>query len=102
MCVVHCVATVVLVSLLSTAGNFLANPAFHEFGLVGAIAIGAVALRQGYAAHGALRPALVGGVGLALMATGLVVPDGLAEVATTIAGVSILAIGHLLNARAHA
>ena len=100
LCIVHCVLSVVLVSMLSTAGTFLTDPSFHEVGLAGAVMLGAVALGQGYAAHRAVRPAIVGVVGLALMTTGLIVEHGWPEVAVTIAGVVVLAVAHLMNARA--
>ena len=45
---------------------------------------------------------MVGLAGLMLMACGLVVPHGWAEVAATVAGVSVLAVAHLMNARARA
>ncbi len=99
LCVLHCIATVALVSVLSTAGSFLANPLIHEVGLAGAIGLAAVALRQGYMAHGAQRPAIVGVAGLVLMGLGLMVPHGWIEVAVTISGVSLIATAHLLNAR---
>ena len=49
LCVVHCVASIVVVSILSSAGTFLTSPAIHEFGLAGAVLLGAFALWQGYA-----------------------------------------------------
>jgi len=99
LCLLHCVATVVLLSVLSAAGTFLTNPAIHEVGLFGAIVLAAVALGQGYVAHGAPRPTLVGIAGLSMMALGLVVPHGWAEVAATVCGVSLIAAAHLMNAR---
>lgn len=102
LCVVHCLATTVVVALLASAGGLLLDPRIHETGLVLAVLLGAIALGSGYRAHRATAPLLLGGCGLALMAIGLFVPHGLAETGTTIAGVSILAIGHLRNRRAHA
>ena len=102
LCVVHCVASIVVVSVLSSAGTFLTSPAIHEFGLAGAVLLGAFALWQGYSAHRRRRPAMVGVVGLTLMACGLIVPHGWAEVVATVAGVSVLAGAHLMNARARA
>ncbi len=102
LCVVHCVASIVVVSVLSTAGTFLTSPAIHEIGLAGAVMLGALALWQGYSVHRQRRPAMIGLVGLALMTCGLFVPHGWAEVVATIAGVSVLAGAHLMNARARA
>ena len=40
LCVVHCIASSVLLALLSTAGGMLAAPIVHEVGLVLAIMLG--------------------------------------------------------------
>lgn len=102
LCVLHCVASVVLVSALSVLGDALGDPLIHRVGLAAAMLLAAVALGQGYRAHRAAAPALVGMAGVALMALGLVVSHGLAEVAATVAGVSLLAAAHLLNTRVSA
>lgn len=99
-CVAHCVATTVMVALLSTAGGLLGNPLIHEVGLVLAILLGAVAFGKGVADHGRPLPLLLGGTGLAMMAAAVLVPHGahhLAESALTIPGVLVLAAGHALN-----
>lgn len=101
MCIVHCVLSVVLVALLSSA-TFLTDPIVHRVGLVGAVLLAAVALRQGYISHRARRPAIVGLVGLALMTFALFLPHGWAEAAATVSGVSILALAHLMNVRTRA
>lgn len=102
LCVLHCVLSVVLVASLSLSGSFLADPRIHEFGLIGAVLLAAIALWQGYARHRAVGPARVGLAGLALMTIGLLVPHGWLEVVVTIAGVSVLAYAHLMNSRARA
>ena len=102
LCVVHCLITVVFVALLSGAGTFLTNPLIHRFGLLGAILLAAFALGQGYLSHRALRPAVIGMTGIALMTLGLFAPHGWGEVAATVAGVCVLATAHLMNARARA
>ena len=102
LCVLHCVLGVVLVSTLSLGGAFFADPHIHEFGLMGAVALGAVALGQGYLAHRAIVPACIGAGGLLLMTLGLLVPHGWGEVVLTIAGVCVLALGHVMNVRARA
>lgn len=101
LCLVHCVATVLLAATLASAGAALANPAWHEIGFALAMLIGAVALGRGYAAHRDLRPLLIGTAGLALMGVGLIRAEGLPEIASTMAGVVLLAIAHRLNARGH-
>lgn len=102
LCVVHCLLSVAFVALLSGAGTFLTNPLIHRFGLFGAIVLAAFALGQGYRSHRALRPALIGVTGIAVMTLGLIAPHGWGEVAATVVGVCVLATAHLMNARARA
>jgi hypothetical protein len=99
LCLVHCIATVLLAAMLASAGAALANPAWHEIGFALAMLIGAVALGRGYAAHRDWRPLLLGGAGLAMMGVGLIRAEGLPEIASTMGGVVLLAIAHRLNAR---
>ena len=101
LCLVHCVATVLLAATLASAGAALANPAWHEIGFALAMTIGAVALGRGFAAHRDARPLLIGLAGLALMGVGLIRAEGLPEIASTMAGVVLLAIAHRINARGH-
>ncbi|MDB5737112.1 MAG: hypothetical protein JWO65_780 [Sphingomonas bacterium] len=101
LCLVHCIATVALTATLASAGAALANPAWHEIGFTFAILLGAVALGRGYAVHRHIRPLLVGVAGLGLMALGLILPHGGPEIATTMAGVLLLAAAHRLNAGHH-
>ncbi len=107
ICVVHCVASAVLVAVLSAFGGFLLDPIFHEVGLVLAIALGALGLGRGALQHGNLWPIAVGSVGLGIMAGAMTLPHdtGLGhagEAFWTIVGVGILALGHDLNRRADA
>ena len=103
LCAVHCVAGLVLVSVLGIgslgAGEVLLNPAIHRIGLVMAVAIGVVTL--GFAAHRHRRTDLLilGSIGLALMAAGLIAPHGTAEAVLTIGGVGLLATAHIRNLR---
>jgi hypothetical protein len=98
LCLVHCIATVLLTAVLASAGAALANPAWHEIGFTIAMLIGAVALGRGYAAHRDWRPVLLGGTGLALMGVGLLGAEGLPEIAATMTGVTLLALAHRRNA----
>ena len=97
LCLVHCVATAVLLGVLATAGSVLRQPIIHEVGLTLAMIIGAVALGRGVREHGFILPAAVGALGLAVMATALTLPEGGLEPLYTVAGVMILALGHRLN-----
>jgi hypothetical protein len=102
LCVIHCILSVIFVAVLSGAGTLLTDPIIHRIGLLGAVVLAALALGQGYMKHRAVRPALLGLTGLGLMIAGLFAPHGWVEVAATVAGVSILAAAHLMNARARA
>lgn len=100
LCVVHCVATAVLLAVLSAAGGLLGSPVIHEVGLTLAMILGGIALGRGIVEHGFMMPSAVGGLGLGVMAGALTLPhDGLEPVYTVI-GVLILALGHRLNAMA--
>ncbi|RDE06446.1 MerC domain-containing protein [Sphingomonas aracearum] len=101
LCAVHCLATSVLLALMSTAGGALLNPLFHEIGLTLAIVLGVVALGRGILDHGYMMPAAVGALGLGIMAGALSLPHGFGnETVWTLVGVGLLALGHDLNRRA--
>lgn len=100
LCLVHCLASAVLVAVLASAGGLLLDPIIHEIGLLLAIGLGVIALGRGMLEHGFMMPSAVGGLGLGVMAGALTMPHGPAEVAYTILGVAILALGHDLNRRA--
>jgi hypothetical protein len=100
LCAVHCVATVVLLGLVASAGGLLGKPIIHEVGLTLAMIIGAIALGRGVREHGFLLPSAVGAVGLAAMAYAMTLHESGFEPAFTILGVAILAIGHRLNIKA--
>ena len=97
LCVVHCVATAVLLGLLSAAGGILGNHLVHEVGLTLAMAIGAFALGRGVLEHGFVMPSAVGALGLGVMAGALSLPHDGSEALYTVVGVMILALGHQLN-----
>src|SRR3954453_7296079 len=100
LCVVHCVATAVLLGLLASAGGFLGPPIIHEVGLSLAMMIGAFALVRGILEHGFMMPSAIGGLGLGVMAGALSLPHNGTEALYTVIGVMILALGHRLNAMA--
>lgn len=100
LCLVHCVATLLFVTLLASAGSFfLADPRIHEYGLAVAIALATFALVRGVMRHRRLLPISIGAVGLSLMAAGLVVEHGIGEAMVTITGVLFVAAAHRLNTR---
>jgi hypothetical protein len=100
LCMVHCLATAVLLGLLASAGGFLGSPWIHEIGLPLAMVLGAVALGRGISEHGFLLPSAVGSLGLAVMAVALGLPHDGSEAALTVLGVATLALGHRLNGMA--
>ena len=100
LCVVHCLATTVLLALVSAAGGALGAPIVHEVGLTLAMILGAVALGRGVVEHGFMMPSAVGGLGLGVMAGALTLPHDGSEALLTVAGVLVLALGHRLNALA--
>lgn len=99
LCLVHCVTSAVLFSLLASAGGIF-SPVVHEVGLMLAILLGAVALGHGIFTHQYMLPAAVGAFGLGIMAGALQLPHGGTETLWTLVGVSIVALGHDLNRRA--
>ena len=97
LCLVHCLATAVMLGLLASAGGFLGSPLIHEVGLSLAMLLGAVALGKGVLEHGFMMPSAVGGLGLGVMAGALGLPHDGSEALFTVIGVGILALGHQLN-----
>ena len=100
LCLVHCLATAVLLGLLSAAGGILGAPIIHEVGLTLAMILGSVALGRGILEHGFMMPSAVGGLGLGVMAVALGMQHDGTEALYTVIGVMILALGHRLNAMA--
>ena len=100
LCLVHCLATSVILALLASAGGMLVAPVVHEVGLTLAIILGIVALGRGISEHGFMMPSAVGGLGLGVMSGALTMPHSAVETLYTILGVAILALGHDLNRRA--
>jgi hypothetical protein len=100
LCLVHCLASSVILALLASAGGLLVAPVIHEIGLTLAIVLGVLALGRGVAEHGFMMPSAVGGLGLGVMSGALTMPHSGLETVYTIVGVAILALGHDLNRRA--
>jgi hypothetical protein len=100
LCLVHCLATSVILALIASAGGMLLSPMVHEVGLSLAITVGLIALGRGIWEHGFMMPSAVGGLGLGVMSGALSLPHGTNEMIYTMIGVAILALGHDLNRRA--
>lgn len=102
LCAVHCVLGVVLVGILGLGGEALLSPAIHRVGLALALAVGVISLGLGVKRHGRVGPMVIGGIGLALMATALAVGHGVAETVLTVIGVTLVAIAHVRNLHSRA
>lgn len=101
LCLVHCLATSILLALFASVGGALFSPLIHEVGLVFAILFGVVALAKGMISHGFMLPAAIGSLGIGVMAGAFTLPHGGGgEIFYTMLGVAILALGHDLNLRA--
>jgi hypothetical protein len=99
LCLVHCIATTVLLAVMSAFGGLVGSHWVHEVGLTLAMCLGAFALGRGILEHGFLMPSAVGGMGLGVMAGSLTLPHDGSEAVATMLGVLILALGHDLNRR---
>jgi MerC mercury resistance protein len=100
LCAVHCVVTALLLGAMSSLGHLFTSPLIHEGGLAMAILLGAAALYAGAMRHGRLLPTALGSLGLGMMAGALNLPHGESEVVYTVAGVTIVALGHWFNHQA--
>lgn len=100
LCLVHCVASAVLVTMLASAGAMLLDPHIHEVGLSIALVLGVIGLGRGVFDHGFMMPSAIGGIGLGTMAGSLTLDHGGASTVYAVVGVLILALGHDLNRRA--
>jgi hypothetical protein len=97
LCMVHCLASAVIIGLVASAGGILGAAWIHEVGLTVAMALGAIALGRGVLIHGFMMPWAVGWLGLGVMAGALTMPHDGSEALFTVVGVSLLALGHQLN-----
>ena len=100
LCLVHCIASAVVIAVLASAGTFLLDPIFHEVGMSIALVLGVLGLGRGILTHGFMLPASVGGLGIGVMAGSLVLGHENGGTLYSILGVLIVALGHDLNRRA--
>jgi hypothetical protein len=99
LCAVHCVVGIVIVAGLGLGGSILLDPIFHRAGLLLAMIIAGVAIGVGAIRHRRAAPFVVAMTGLTFMGGGLAVEHGVEEAVLTIIGVSLVALGHMLNLR---
>jgi uncharacterized membrane protein YoaK (UPF0700 family) len=100
LCLVHCVAGLVIVAGLGLGGSFLLDPVIHRVGLLLAVLVAGAAIGLGALRHRRRSPLVVAVAGLLFMTGALIVDHGFEEAVLTVIGVSLVAIGHLLNLRA--
>jgi hypothetical protein len=99
LCALHCLLSVVLVSVIGLGAEALLDPAIHRFGLLLATLVAAVAIGWGAIKHRMAAPFVVAMMGLSFMGGALAVPHGVEEAVLTIIGVALVAIGHFMNLR---
>lgn len=99
LCMVHCLAGLIVVGMLGLGGGVLLAPAIHRFGLVAAMGVAAATIGVNAVRHGHRLPLALGLCGLALMALAVASDHGPAEAVLTIAGVALVAGAHLVNLR---
>lgn len=100
LCLVHCLATLVLISALGIGGSLLSDPRIHEAGLALATIVAAVAIGLGALRHRRPVPFVTAMTGLSFMGGALAMPHGYQEAVMTIIGVALVSAGHILNLRA--
>ena len=99
LCLLHCLAGAVLLSVLSIGGGLLSHTV-HAWGLALALPVAAFGLWRGCRLHARWQVIALGTIGLALMLASLFVPHGaFIEIASSVLGVGMLGTAHLLNLR---
>lgn len=99
LCAVHCLLSVLLVSVIGIGGEIFLDPAIHRYGLLLATLIAAVAIGWGAMKHRMAAPFVIAMMGLSFMGGALAVPHGVEEAVLTIMGVGLVSLGHVLNLR---
>lgn len=100
LCLVHCIGTAVLLATMASVGGVLVSHEVHEIGLMLAISFAVIGLLRGVFTHGLLAPFVTGCFGLGLMTGALARTHDGVEIAATMIGVTVVALGHHMNLRA--
>lgn len=99
LCALHCLAGVVLVTVMGLGGGILLDPSIHRIGLAIALVVGGATIGIGAIRHGRILPLTLGTLGLSLMALALWTGHSAYEAALTICGVALVALAHFINMR---
>ena len=99
LCALHCVAGVVVVTVMGLGGGILLDPSIHRIGLAIAMVVGGATIGIGAIRHGRVLPLALGSLGLTLMALALWTGHSAYEAALTICGVALVALAHFINMR---
>ncbi|RJY09544.1 MerC domain-containing protein [Aurantiacibacter aquimixticola] len=99
LCLLHCVLGIVLVAGLGLGASLLLDPVIHKIGLLLATIVAGVAIGVGAVKHRRAKPFVVAMTGLSFMGGALAVGHGYEEAVMTVIGVSLVALGHVLNLR---
>lgn len=100
LCLLHCMAGFLLLSLFALSGDWL-DHRVHIIGLAVAMPLAAVALWRGWRQHHRGDIGVTGAVGLIVMTISLMVEHGaLMEMLVSMAGVGLLALAHWRNLKA--
>ncbi len=100
LCAVHCLATLLIVSALGLGSHFLLAESIHRSGLVLAVIVATAAIGWGFMRHRRIAPFVIAANGIAVMGAALLVEHGAAELLLTLAGVTLVSAGHVMNLRA--
>lgn len=99
LCLLHCVAGLVLVAGMGLGAGFLLDPDIHRIGLLLAVLVAAVAIGAGALRHRRAEPFVVAMTGLTFMGGALAVNHGWEEAVLTMIGVVLVASAHIMNLR---
>jgi MerC mercury resistance protein len=99
LCLIHCLASIAIISALGIGGQWFLAPEIHRWGLALACVIAGVAIGWGAIRHRRRAPFVIAMTGLTFMGGALAAPHGVEEAVLTIIGVALVSAGHILNLR---
>lgn len=99
LCLLHCLATTLVIALLSVGTTGFFQHDIHKIGLALAIPLAVVGLGRGVFRHRRWVVIALGFVGIGFMAFALTMQHGHAELGFTVLGAAFVAWAHWLNIR---